>query len=185
MWILNKENIYKTLTMEQSILRQFIISSFIVLSAIYLPSCSNTARNAYEYNNLISVEEISATECVYRFLAAIENENPRELERIKEESNQKIKQSIETVKDLGNFRDSDDYRNAAAELFQNYLDIFNNEFTAIIEIYKQNSYPYKEDVKTKVNIKAKAADTKIETGIKTLRDKQYKFAEQNGLIVAE
>jgi len=147
-------------------------------------SCNAPTRSAFEYNNMIVDQEIPATESIYKFKGAIENQNYQELEVLKENAIEQIKKSIENVQSLHDYKGSVDYKNAALSLFETYKGIIENEFTSIIEILKQNrNNIYKNTYQKILDIETQA-EIKIESKMKELKKKQMEFAENNNLIIS-
>lgn len=157
-----------------------IISLFLLMT-----SCGSNVRSAYDYNNIISNEEIIATESVYRFKAAIENQKHVELQRLKEEGVSNINRCKENLKGIDDFKGSDEYKNAAIYLLDIYLDIFENEFSSIIELYKQNNDLISGNTYSQVIKIDKQTDKKIEKALNNLKKRQLDFAENNNLMVAK
>jgi len=156
---------------------------FIII--IFTASCTSSGKSAYEYNNAISNEEITATESVYKFKAAIENQNYKQLEQIKEEGISKLTKCIENIKNLENYKGSSKYKNAALHLFEIYTEIFENEFTEIINLYKQNNKLISNEINLKILKINKQTDKKIEDAINILKKCQIEFAEENNLLISK
>ncbi len=157
---------------------------FIITSLIFLQySCSSSVRSAYEYNNIISNEEIKATEHIYRFKASIENQDYKQLQQLKEEGISSMNRCKENLKVIEDYKGSYDYKNAALNLFDTYIEIYENEFTSIIELFKQSNnlisgFTYSQAMKID-----KQTDKKIEKAINNLKKRQLEFAENHNLMV--
>jgi len=140
-------------------------------------------RSAYEYNNIISNEEIKATEHIYRFKASIENQDYKQLQQLKEEGISSMNRCKENLKVIEDYKGSYDYKNAALNLFDTYIEIYENEFTSIIELFKQSNnlisgFTYSQAMKID-----KQTDKKIEKAINNLKKRQLEFAENHNLMV--
>jgi len=157
---------------------------FIIILYVFLQySCSSSVRSAYEYNNIISNEEIKATEHIYRFKASIENQDYKQLQQLKEEGISSMNRCKENLKVIEDYKGSYDYKNAALNLFDTYIEIYENEFTSIIELFKQSNnlisgFTYSQAMKID-----KQTDKKIEKAINNLKKRQLEFAENHNLMV--
>lgn len=167
------------------------LTAIVVILAFSIGSCNQPVKgrngvsykSAAQYNDYIVSHQTKLMQNVLNFVKVAET-NLDSAEKMLERYTGETASAIEDIKGMPAFKGDSSLRDAAADSFGFYKNVFQNDYTRIISIRKKGADMTGEDTKQMQNIVEKI--TREEEGFdKSFHNAQKNFADKNHMKLLE
>lgn len=162
----------------------------LFIALIYSLSISCKKQDPVEYNNSIiklqreaifSIDNLKKN--IDSYSTAYQEESIKNINKSYDSSYFLISRNIEVLKSMKSYKDDDTLRIAAIALFNVYIDILENYYKPLIEIYKLPASQFTDADHEAVANYDFSANKKLDNSFKKFSEIQVKFARKYKLLL--
>jgi len=122
-----------------------LIGFILIASVLVFSACTPSTEEAAAYNDTIIAEQSLVIEKIDAVTESFVDYIPEVMDKSLKDASEQVNKSIANVTAFENFDKTDDYKNAALELFNVYKSVIDNEFKEMVAIYKIPDADFKDE----------------------------------------
>jgi len=162
-----------------------VIGFLFFVSILIFSACAPTTEQAAAYNDTIIAEQTLIIEKIDAVTESFVDYIPEVMDKASKEASDQVNKGIANVTAFEKFDKTNDYKDAALELFNVYKSVIDGEFKKMIAIYKIPDEDFKDEHYQQFDELQTAAQDKMDKAEAKFVAFQEEFAKKYNLILTK